>query len=135
MTDRVQVFAIVGSVALLLLVLELVRRRQLAEEYSALWILSSLVLIGISVKRNVIDIVARWLGVYYPPAVLLLLLVGIIAMASLSFSVILSKQRRQLDRLIEENAILAAELREIREESRMARRAKVDPPYARSSPP
>jgi regulator of replication initiation timing len=44
-----------------------------------------------------------------------LLLVGIIAMALLSFSVILSKQRRQIDRLIEENAILAAELRALRQ--------------------
>jgi hypothetical protein len=113
-TDRVQIFALAGSVAFLVLVLELVRRRRLAEEYSALWIVSSLVLIGVSVKRDLIDIVARWLGVYYPPAVLLLLLVGIIAMALLSFSVILSTQRRQIDRLIEENAILAAELRELR---------------------
>lgn len=115
MTDRVQIFALAGSAAFLVLVLELVRRRQLAEEYSALWIVSSLVLIGVSLKRDLIDIVARWLGVYYPPAVLSLLLVGIIAMALLSFSVILSKQRRQIDRLIEENAILAAELRALRQ--------------------
>ena len=114
MTDRVQIFALAGSVAFLVLVLELVRRRRLAEEYSALWIVSSIVLIGVSVKRDLIDIVARWLGVYYPPAVLLLLLIGIIAMALLSFSVILSTQRRQIDRLIEENAILSAELRELR---------------------
>jgi hypothetical protein len=116
-TDRVQIFALAGSVAFLVLVLELVRRRQLAEEYSAPWIVSSLVLIGVSLKRDLIDIVARWLGVYYPPAVLLLLLVGIMAMALLSFSVILSKQRRQIDRLIEENAILAAELRALRREA------------------
>jgi hypothetical protein len=34
--------------------------------------------------------------------------------ASLSFSVVLSRQQRQIDRLIEENAIMAAELRELR---------------------
>jgi hypothetical protein len=121
-TDRVQIFALVGSVAFLALVLELIRRRQLAEEYSAPWIVSSLVLIGISLKRSLIDVVARWLGVYYPPAVLLPLLVGIVAMALLSFSVILSKQRRQIDRLIEENAILAAELRELRREATTVQR-------------
>ena len=38
MHDRIQVVAVIGSVLLLLLVLELVRRRRLAEEYSALWI-------------------------------------------------------------------------------------------------
>jgi Uncharacterized conserved protein (DUF2304) len=116
MTDRVQIVALGGSVCLLLLVLELVRRRRLAEEYSALWIVSALVLIGISVRRDLLDFAASWLGVYYPPAVLVLMLVAVISVASLSFSVILSRQQRQIDRLIEENAIMAAELRELRDE-------------------
>jgi hypothetical protein len=115
-TDRVQFVALAGSVVLLLLVLELVRRRRLAEEYSALWIVSALVLIGISLRRDVLDSAASWLGVYYPPAVLVLMLVAITSVASLSFSVILSRQQRQIDRLIEENAIMAAELRELRRE-------------------
>lgn len=120
MTDRVQIVAVAGSVILLLLILELVRRRRLAEEYSALWIVSALVLIGISLRRDVLDFAARWLGVYYPPAVLVLMLVGIISVASLSFSVILSRQQRQIDRLIEENAIMAAEIRELRSSERAA---------------
>ena len=114
MTDRVQIVALAGSLMLLLLVFELVRRRRLAEEYSALWIVSAFVLIGISLRRDVLDFAARWLGVYYPPAVLVLMLVAIISVASLSFSVILSRQQRQIERLIEENAIMAAELRELR---------------------
>ena len=113
MTDRVQVFALTGSVLFLLFVFELVRRRRLAEEYSVLWIVSALALIGISLRRDLLDFAAMWLGVYYPPAVLVLMLVAIISVASLSFSVILSRQQRQIDRLIEENAIMAAELREL----------------------
>ena len=114
MTDRVQVVALTSSVLLLLLVLELVRRRRLSEEYSALWIVLAVALIGISLRRDVLDSAARWLGVYYPPAVLVLVLVAIIAAAALSFSVILSRHQRQIDRLIEENAIMGAELRELR---------------------
>lgn len=114
MTDRVQIIALSGSVVLLLLVLELVRRRRLAEEYSALWIVSALALIGVSLRRDALHFAASWLGVYYPPAVLVLMLVAIISVASLSFSVILSRQQRQIERLIEENAIIAAELRELR---------------------
>jgi hypothetical protein len=116
-TDRVQVVALAGSVMLLLLVLELVRRRRLAEEYSALWIVSALVLIAVSLRRDALDFAANWLGVYYPPAVLVLMLVAIISVASLFFSVILSRQQRQIDRLIEENAIMAAELRELRRDA------------------
>jgi hypothetical protein len=114
MLDRIQVVALTGSVLLLLLVLELVRRRRLAEEYSALWIVSAILLIGLSLRRDLVDFAARWLGVYYPPAILVLMLVGIVFVALLSFSVILSRHQRQIGRLIEENAIMAAELRDLR---------------------
>jgi hypothetical protein len=113
-TDRVQVVALVSSALLLLLVLELVRRRRLSEEYSALWIVLAVSLIGIALRRDVLDSAAKWLGVYYPPAVLVLILIGVISVAALSFSVILSRHQRQIDRLIEENAIMGAELRELR---------------------
>jgi len=113
-TDRVQVVALGSSVLLLLVVLELVRRRRLSEEYSTLWIVLAVSLIGISLRRDVLDSAAKWLGVYYPPAVLVLMLVAIMSVAALAFSVILSRHQRQIDRLIEENAIMGAEIRELR---------------------
>ena len=114
MIDRIEIVAIAVSLLLLIVVFELVRRRKLTEEYSFLWILSSLALLILSVKREILHAVARWLGVYYPPAVLLLLLIVIVFVASLCFSVIVSRQRQQIERLIEETAILSAELRELR---------------------
>jgi len=113
-TDRVQILAIAASVVLLLVVLELVRRRRLVEEYSLLWVLASLALIGVSLRRDVLDNTARWLNVHYPPAVLVLLLILIVFVASLCFSVILSRQQQQIERLIDETAILSAEIRELR---------------------
>lgn len=114
MIDRIEIVAIAVSLLLLIVVFELVRRRKLTEEYSFLWILSSLALLVLSVKREILHAVARWLGVYYPPAVLLLLLIVMVFVASLCFSVIVSRQRQQIERLIEETAILSAELRELR---------------------
>jgi len=113
-TDRVQVVALTVSLLLLVGVLELVRRRKLTEEYSFLWILCSLALVILSVRRDLLDASARWLGVYYPPMVLLMLLILMVFVASLCFSVIVSRQRQQIERLIEETAILAAEVRELR---------------------
>ena len=114
MTDRVQILAIAASIVLLLVVLELVRRRRLVEEYSLLWVLAALALIGVSLRRDLLDSTARWLNVYYPPAVLVLLLILIVFVASLCFSVILSRQQQQIERLIDETAILSAEIRELR---------------------
>jgi hypothetical protein len=115
-TDRIQIVSLAVSLLLLLAVLELVRRRKLTEEYSFLWILSALALLALAVRRQILDASARWLGVYYPPIILVLLLILMVFVASLCFSVIVSRQRRQIERLIEETAILSAELRELRKQ-------------------
>lgn len=116
MIERVQLVAVFVSLLLFLAVMELVRRRKLVEEYAFLWIGVSLVLLGVSAKRDALDVAARWLGVYYPPAVLVLLLVVAVFVAALSFSVVVSRQRQQIDRLIEDAAVLAAEIRDLRVE-------------------
>ena len=116
MIDRLQIVAWIVSAVLLLTVFELVRRRKLTEEYSFLWILSSVVLLGLSARREILYTVARWLGVSDPLMVLLMLLIAMTVVASLCFSVIVSRQRQQIERLIEETAILSAELRELRAE-------------------
>jgi hypothetical protein len=115
MIDRVQVVAIVVSGVLLLVVLELVRRRKLIEEYSFLWILCSLALLALSIRREFLHTAARELGVYYPPVVLLMLLIVMVFVGLLCFSVVVSRQRQQIERLMEETAIIAAELRELRQ--------------------
>ena len=81
--ERVQIVALIVSVLLLAVVLELVRQRRLTEEYSFLWILCSIALVVVSARRDVLDAAARWLGVYYPPMVLLMLLVVMVFVASL----------------------------------------------------
>lgn len=119
-TDRVQVVAIVASTILLGVVFDLVRRRRLLERYSLPWLVAALALLIASLRRDLIDTTARWLGVYYPPAVLLLLLTLIVFVIALWFSVIVSRQQRQVDRLIEEAAVLSGELRELRHRQRDA---------------
>lgn len=114
MTDLVQVVSVAVSVALLLLVLELVRRRRLTEEYSFIWIVCGVALLVLSVWRNALDLAAAALGVHYPPALLLLVLTFFVFIVSLYFSVVVSRQRQQIERLVEEVALLDAEVRRLR---------------------
>ena len=126
--DRVQVVAVAISFALLVGVLELVRRKKLTEEYSLVWILCALALLGLSLARNVLDRIASSLGIFYPPAALLLVVILFVFVASVLFSVVISRQRQQIDRLIEDTALLEARLRELEE----AGRAGDDEPYSTS---
>ena len=116
MIDRIQITAILVSLGLLLIVLELVRRHRLVEEYSLVWIGGSVGLLALSVWRGLLDAAAQRLGVFYPPSLLLMGLVVLVFVGLLTFSVILSRQRRQIERLTEEAAVLGAEIRELRSE-------------------
>ena len=56
--------------------------------------------------------VAQLARIAYPPALLLLVLFLFVFVASLYFSVVISRPRQQIERLVEEVAILAARQRE-----------------------
>ena len=116
MGNLVQLGSVVVSGALLLLVVDLVRRRKLTEEYSFIWILCAAALLVLSLWRDILHVTARWLGVYYPPAVLLLVLILFVFIASLYFSVVISGQRRQIEHLVEDLALLDQRLRETERE-------------------
>jgi NO-binding membrane sensor protein with MHYT domain len=111
--DLVQLAAILVSVVVLFVVLDLVRRKLLTEEYSFVWIVCALALLGLSIARRLLDQVALSLGIHYPPAALLLVLILFVFLSSVSFSVVVSRQRQQIERLTEDAALLEARLREM----------------------
>lgn len=113
MTEPIQILAIGASLFLLVLVLELVRRKHLSEEYSFIWIVCALALLGLSLARRMLDAIALTLGIFYPPAALLLALIFFVFIASVSFSVVVSRHRRQIERLIEDAALLENQVREL----------------------
>ena len=114
MPDRIQILAIGVSAAFLILVLELVRRRKLVEEYSFLWIVVAVLVLAVSIWRELLHTAARDLGVHDPPNVLLIALTAAVLFALLGVSLILSRQRRQIERLIEDTSILSAEVKDLR---------------------
>jgi hypothetical protein len=101
--STIEVFSIVGSLIVLTMVTQLIRRRRLREEYAILWFISSLFLIVLSLRRDFLEQTAALLGIAYPPSLLLLggLILGFLL--SMHFSIALT-------RLSEQNKILAQEL-------------------------
>jgi hypothetical protein len=115
MTDPVQFVSIVVSGALLVTIIELVRRGRLTEDYSFIWIVCAVALLALSLWRNLLDLAAATLGVHYPPAVLLLILTFFVVIISLYFSVVVSRHRKNIEKLVEEIALLDADVRALRE--------------------
>ena len=113
MDARLQFVAIVGALGLLLFVLELVRRRALMERYALLWILSSLVILGLAVFDDALAVMARQLGILSAPNALFFVAVAFILLLLLHFSAAMSRLSDQSKVLAQRQAILEQQLREL----------------------
>ena len=110
---RVSVVATIASIVLLLVVFELIRSRRLRERYALLWLVTGLVLLVLSVWRDGLNTIARWLGVTgYPPAVLFAVGILFVVLVLLHYSTVISKLADQNTILAQRLAILEAKLRD-----------------------
>jgi len=107
---RTQLFVIGLGVLLLLFILNMVRRKQLREQYSLLWILSAVVLTLSAVFIDGVDRLAHAIGIYYPPAFLFLVAILMVLTLQFHFSTVISSLREQNKQLTQDVGILAAEV-------------------------
>ena len=91
MIDRSIIFAIGASVVALLVILELVRRRRLREEYSLLWLGTAIVMMVVGVWRDLLHGLATTVGIVYPPNLLFLLAALFLLFIQLYFSTVITK--------------------------------------------
>jgi hypothetical protein len=111
---RTQMFVIALGVLMLLFILNLVRRKQLREQYSLLWILSAVVLVLSAVFIDGVDRLAHAIGIYYPPAFLFLVAIMVVFTLQFHFSTVISSLREQNKQLTQDVGLLAAEVDALR---------------------
>jgi len=111
----VSIAASIGSIALLLVVFELIRRRRLRERYALLWLLTGVVLLVLSAWRGGLNTIADWVGVEtYPPAILFAVASFFILVVLLHYSTVISKLSDQNSILAQRVALLESQLDERR---------------------
>src|ERR1044071_2184211 len=111
MDSRIQILTLLVAGLLLVGVIELVRRRRLLERYALLWLLSSLVLLGLAIWRGALDKIAEQLGVSYPPNAIFIVAFGFVLWMLLHFSVAVSRLSDQSKILAQRVALLEERMR------------------------
>lgn len=100
-TQRIIAVAVSGG--LLLVILELVRRKRLMERYALLWLFSTALLLVLSIWSGLLNDLASVLGISYPPSALFAVAFGVILVLLVHFSLAVS-------RLSDQNKVLAQRL-------------------------
>jgi hypothetical protein len=108
---RIQILSIAVSAALLLVVLEMVRRKAFLERYALLWLLSALVMLGLSIWSGALESLAKLIGIAYPPNALFLVAFGFVLVLLLHFSLAVSKLSDQTKILAQRLALVEQQQR------------------------
>jgi hypothetical protein len=114
MMERSVIFAISASVAALILVLELVRRRRLREEYSLLWLATAFVMLLVSAWRDLLHSLSAFVGIVYPPNLLFLLAALFLLLLMLYFSTVITRLTQENKEIAQEVALLRHEIEHLR---------------------
>ncbi len=108
-SGKAQVIALLVTGAIFLFILDLVRRRRLAERYALLWMSAGLALLVLSIWTDGLNVLADAMGVQEPANAIFILAFAVGFLLLLNFSVASS-------RLSEETKILAQEVARLGEE-------------------
>jgi hypothetical protein len=107
----VSIVGTIASLALVVVVLELIRSRRLRERYALLWLLTGIVLAVLCAWRGGTNTIAGWVGIRsYPPAVLFAVGILFILAVLLHYSTVISRLSDQNTLLAQRLALLETEL-------------------------
>lgn len=110
MTSTQQTFAVIASTLTLAIIVDLVRRRRLREEYSWLWLVTGVLMVVLASWYGLIEAITRLIGAVTPTTTLFVFALLFLLVVSVHFSVVISRLSQQVRRLVQELAILEAEL-------------------------
>jgi hypothetical protein len=105
-----QVVGVVFSATLLLVVLYLVRRRLLREEYTPIWVAVSVVITLVSLRLELLRELTRVLGAWTVSSTLFFLGEVFLLLICLNYAVRLSQHADRLKDLAQESALLHAKI-------------------------
>lgn len=110
MPIKQKIFAILLSISIFFVIIELVRKKRLKEEYSWLWLFTGIVIIILSIWYKLLIDITELIGIILPTSTLFLFGLIFLMMISLHYSIKISHLTDQVKELTQQLAILREEV-------------------------
>ena len=111
MPIRQKIFAIIVCIGVVFFIIDMVRRRRLREEYSVLWLTTSVIMFVLVVKYDWLEALTGFIGAGLVTTTLFICSIIFLMLISVQFSIKISKLTNQLKDLAQDNALLRTELK------------------------
>lgn len=112
-----QIFALIVSVMVFIVVVDMVRRRRLREEYSVLWLLTSVIMFVLVFRYEWLVALTTAIGAGLPTTTLFLFSIIFLMFLSVQFCIKISKLTDQVKNLSQENALMKLDIENLVERS------------------
>lgn len=122
------------GIGLAVLILRWIRRDQLYLGHGLFWIGVAVAAMALGLWPKLIDRLAIWSGVFYPPAFLLLVSVLVLLIKALHSDLVNTRMRRNLRRLNQNLALLDQRLQELEPQQPAPPAQAAHPPDSPESP-
>ncbi|MBF0330550.1 MAG: DUF2304 domain-containing protein [Candidatus Omnitrophica bacterium] len=111
----IQLCAIILSVVVFLLVIELVRRERLTFRYAMAWLLLAALGVVCAIFKEPLFVLSRWCGFELPSNFIFFGLLGAFVFLSLLLTVFLCQQHKRNDRMAQALGLLELEISKLKE--------------------
>jgi hypothetical protein len=112
MTLHQKIFALIVGIVILAVIVEMVRRRRLGEEYSFLWLLIGAGIVVLVLWQGFLKWLTHLIGAVAPTTTIFIFGIVILVLINLHFSVKISKLSRQVKDLTQQIALLKTDKNE-----------------------
>jgi len=114
--SRIQIIVLMASILVMGYVLEQVRRRRMALEYSLIWIVTGLAMVFLALWKNGVEFLAQAMGIYYAPSAIFVIFGVIVLTLCIHFSLVISKLSITNRVLVQKMALLENEFAKFEQE-------------------
>ena len=111
MPIRQQIFALIVCLIVFVFTIDMVRRRRLREEYSVLWLGTSLLMFVLVIKYSWLEALTGFIGAGLPTTTLFIGSIVFLILICVQFSIKISVLTNQVKHLAQDNAILREEFK------------------------
>ena len=111
---RQHIFALFICVGVFVFTVDMVRRRRLREEYSVLWLGTSIIMFILVIKYDWLESLTHFIGAGLPTTTLFIGSIIFLILICVQFSIKITELANQMKNLSQDNALLREELEELR---------------------
>jgi hypothetical protein len=123
--NKIAIISAIGSAASLVVIVVLTRQRKIREQYALIWLAMGSLILVFSLFKRLLDLIARLVGIYYAPSLLIVLAIFFGLVLGIHFTVVLSRLTENNKRLVQEIGLLKNRVEQV-EKSRLSETAKSD---------